>query len=151
MKREIIWWLGAFALSTLMIGIATDFSFKTLDIQLHDTYYVFNSFGAVKWLTIIFIIGRNFHLLIEMLISKRVLFAFLVSLINPVGGLFVLLILNQLITLLKNLGVNPIQNGGTLLVVIILFLIFLYQIIVEVKAIKKLKAFFNKPLKTGNT
>jgi len=144
MKQEAIWWVAAFAISILITGIVTGFRFDLLDIQLHDAYYVFDSYSLIKGLTAIFIFCRYFHLLIELLVNRSVLFAFLVSLVNPIGGLLVLLFFYQLVSVLKIVEVNPIQNGGTLLLVLSLVLILGYQIILEAKALKKLKHFLKK-------
>ena len=89
MKAELIWWIGLGLLSTLIIAIITGFKFSTLDLQFHDTYYVFESFDAIILLTSIFGFGRYFYLVIDIMTERYAILTLLVSIINPIAGLFV--------------------------------------------------------------
>lgn len=61
MKRELLWFLGtsvlAFAISLLFINIEGPLVDSTLDINIHDTYFVIQDVHAVSLLTIFVFFG----------------------------------------------------------------------------------------------
>ena len=76
---------------TLIIAIITSFKFSTLDLQFHDTYYVLDSFDAIKLLTFIFGFGRYFYLLTDIMTERYAILTLLISIVNAIAGLFVLI------------------------------------------------------------
>jgi hypothetical protein len=91
MKKELIWWTAFGLFSTLIIGTVTSFKFSKLDIQVHDTYYVFEPIDSIKLLTIIFGVGRYSYLLTDIITDKYKILALFISIINAIVALFTLM------------------------------------------------------------
>lgn len=142
MKAETIWWIGFGLLSTLIIGTITGFKFSSLDIQLHDTYYVLQSFDAIKLLTLIFGVGRYFYLLTGIMAERYAILALVISIINAIAALFVMigtyLSIETIVTFTR---MYPgIDLSGHFLLPAIFIGLLAVQAIVEVKMIGKLRA-----------
>lgn len=142
MKTELIWWMGFGLLSTLMIAIVTSFKFGSVDVQLHDTYYVVESFEAIKLLTLIAGIGRYFYLLIDIMTERYPILTLLVSIINPIAGLFVIMgTYLSIETIVTSGKMYPgIDFSVYFLLPGILLALLTVQAIIEVKMLWKLRA-----------
>jgi heme/copper-type cytochrome/quinol oxidase subunit 1 len=141
MKSELISWIALALVSTFIIGLATGFRFDTLDIQLHDTYYVFGSFDCIKMLTVILIIGRGLYRLTDILADRYLILALILVIVNAIAGLFVIigtyLGVEAIITMRTT---NPhVDLSAYILISGILVGIFTTQAIVEVRMVKKLR------------
>jgi hypothetical protein len=143
MKRELFYWVVFALLSALIIGIITGFKFGELDIQMHDTYYVFSSFNGIKSLTLFLGTGRYFYLLLDIITEKYKIITLFLSIINAIVALFTLMVAYLSIeTLPMYTGTYPdIHFSGHLFVTIILLGVLAAQIIVEIKMVRKLNAF----------
>jgi|GEM_PF-4597006 hypothetical protein len=140
MKKELIWWTAFGLFSTLIIGTVTSFKFSKLDIQVHDTYYVFEPIDAIKLLTIIFGLVRYSYLLTDIITDRYKILALFISIINAIVGLFALMgayLSIEAIMSFKKMYPDNDFSGHFLLTGIFLGLLTM-QIIVEVKMIKKL-------------
>lgn len=141
MKSELIWWSALALLSTFIIGVATGFRFNTVEIQLHDTYYVFRSFDCIKMLTVILILGRGLYRLTDMLTDRYLILALILLIVNAIAGLFILigayLGIDAIMTMRTS---NPhVDLSAYFLICGILIGIFTTQAIVEVRMVKKLR------------
>ena len=141
-KTELIWWIGFGLLSTLIIGIVTGFEFGSIDVQLHDTYYVFGSFDAIKLMTLITGIGRYCYLLIDIITERYTILALLISIINPIVGLFVLIATYFSIeTIVTSRQLYPgIDLSVHFLLPGVFVTLLTVQAIIEIKMILKLRA-----------
>ena len=141
-KTELVWLMGFGLLSALIVGIVTSFRFNTLDIQLHDTYYVVESFDAIKLLTFALVFGRYFYLLIDIMTGRYPILTLLISIINPIVGLFVLI--GTYLSIETILTSRKMYSGADFSVLLLLAGIFLalltVQALLEVKMIVKLRA-----------
>jgi hypothetical protein len=140
MKRELFYWVVFALLSALIIGVITGFKFGELDIQMHDTYYVFSSFNGVKSLTLFLGTGRYFYLLLDIITEKYKIITLFLSIINAIVALFTLIVAYLSIeTIPMYTGTYPdINFSGHLFVTIVLLGVLAAQIIVEIKMVRKL-------------
>jgi hypothetical protein len=140
MKRELFYWVVFALLSALIIGVITGFKFGELDIQMHDTYYVFSSFNGVKSLTLFLGTGRYFYLLLDIITEKYKIITLFLSIINAIVALFTLIVAYLSIeTIPMYTGTYPdINFSGHLFVTIVLLGVLAAQIIVEIKMLRKL-------------
>jgi hypothetical protein len=142
MKKE--WkWLVAFALISLgVIGFMTQFRFKDLEIQRYDTYYVINAFRAIFYMTLILWTSKNLYLLVDLMTTRYTVVAIVVSVINPLVGLFMCMLIYfnmaALITF-KQTYPNISLIGHIIPVAIVVGIVFL-QAIIEIRALKKVRA-----------
>jgi hypothetical protein len=155
MKKE--WkWLVAFALISLgVIGFMTQFRFKDLEIQRYDTYYVINAFRAIFYMTLILWTSKNLYLLVDLMTTSKNLYllvdlmttrytvvAIVVSVINPLVGLFMCMLIYfnmaALITF-KQTYPNISLIGYIIPLTIVVGIVFL-QAIIEIRALKKVRA-----------
>lgn len=141
MKRQIIWWAAFGLLSTLIIGTITSFKFSRLDIQVYDSYYVFESIHGIILLTLTFGFGRYFYLLTDLISDRYKIFALLISIINAIVGLFIIMwtyMSIETIMTFKKMYPDTDFSGHFLLSSIFLGLLTV-QTVVEIKMIKKLR------------
>ena len=139
-KKELIWWTAFGLLSTLIIGTVTSFKFSRLDIQVYDTYYVFESIDGIKLLTIIFGLGRYSYLLIDIITDKYKILALIISILNAITGLFIVIMtyLSIETILTSNKNYPDIDFPGHFLLSAILLGILTVQTIIEINLIRKL-------------
>src|SRR5690349_14677115 len=120
-------WLAAFALmSTLVIGLMTDFKFGDLEIQLYDTYYVFDAVRALLFLTIMFWTIKNLYMLVDLMTGRYVVMALIVSIVSPLIGLFMIILFY--INFTEKIG--PVSVFG---------LIITLLTVIEIRSLRKLK------------
>ena len=141
-KRTDLIWLGACTLvSILIIGFMTDFGFKQLDIQLYDTYYVFNPFSAIVYTSLILYTTKNIYLVFDLMTSRYKVLALLASIINPLIALFFIIAIGfAMQSFLDFRKTYPdVDCAGRLFPILIMAGIICFQIVIEVKALKKIK------------
>lgn len=139
--KQLIRWAALTLLSTLIIGVTTGFQFSKLDIQLYDTYYVFESFYGIILLTLVFGTGWNFYLLTDLITDRYKILALMLSIINIIAGLFVLI--GAYFSIKAVMALQKINSGtdlsGYFLLPTVLIGLLIVQIIVEIKLIRKLR------------
>lgn len=141
LKTELVWLIALALVSTLIIGIATGFRFHTLDIQLHDTYYVFGSFDCIKMLTVLLFVGRGLYLLTDILTNQYLLLALIIVIVNAIAALFILIgtyLSIQAILTLRTMAPH-VDLSGYFLIAGLLVGILAVQTIVEIRMIRKLR------------
>lgn len=141
MKEELIWWIPFALLSTLLVGLVTGFKFGTLDIQLHDTYYVLESSMAIKLLTLTFGFGRYFYLMTDIIAERHMILALIICIINALAGLFIVIgayFSIEVIGTSRKLYPDMDLSAHFLLPVIFMALLAV-QTIVQIRMIKKLR------------
>lgn len=140
-KTELIWWSSFALLSTVLVALVTGFKFGTLDIQLHDTYYVVESADAIKLLTSIFGFGRYFYLLVDIIAERYLILALIICIINVLVALFVVIgayLSIEAIGTSRRLYPDMDSSAHFLLPVIFMGLLAV-QTLVEIRMIKKLR------------
>jgi hypothetical protein len=140
MNRQLIWWIGFGILSVLIVGTVTSFKFSTVDMQLHDTYYVLTSKDAIVLLILIFVMGRYLYLLTDLLSERYKILALFFSIINAIAGLFVIMLTYLSVeSVITSKKMSPdIDFSGHFLIPGIFIGMLIVQIILEIKVIKKL-------------
>jgi hypothetical protein len=128
-KKELKWLAGFALVSILIIGLMTEFKFKYVEIQQYDTYYVFNPITSILYLTGILWMVKNMYLTVDFLTTQYKIIALFVSIINPLLGLFIVLLMY-------------LNFNGQLIPANILVGIFALQIILEIRMLKKVGGFF---------
>ena len=120
-------WLTAFAMiSILIIGLATNFKFQDLEIQLYDTYYVFEPVRAFIFLTIMLWTIKNLYMLVDLMTGRYAVIALIVSIVSPLIGLFIIILFY--INFTGKIG--PVSAFALLITLLTL---------VEIRALRKLK------------
>ena len=143
MKRpkDIKWIISLLGSMTVLVGIMTDFTFRDLAFQLHDTYFVFGSFYFIVYGTAIIYTIRNLFLLIDLLAERYKVIALLISIINPLVALFLLIVLYLGVHSVAELRSNypGISLWSRLVPVVFLVAFLIGQVIVEVRMLRKLR------------
>jgi hypothetical protein len=137
MKNELLWWITFGLISTLTLVLLTGFQFYSLDFQVYNTYYVVESTQAIQWLIFVMGMGRYVYQLISIMVERYRMIALLIAIVNPIGALFVSVII--FLGLKPILAFNREPNfAGHYFLLLILGGILIMQIIIEVKMIRKL-------------
>lgn len=146
MKKEIIWWVALAALSTLIIGVSTNFRFGRLDVSFHDTYYVFDSLFSIKALTLLFGFCRYLYFLIDIIAERYKIFALFIAILNAIFAVFVTIAAYVSVESFISYSEKypNINLPGNVLMASTLFGILIIQAIVEVKILGKLNALWKK-------
>jgi len=143
LKNEWKWVLGFGFLSFLLIGLMTNFKFKDFEFQFHDTYYVFDSLTAFQYLTASIYIVRVGYMLFDLMTDRYRIFAFVVAFVNPIVILLMTILaffFVQNIFVSSDSYVNRNLISPLIPALLIISLIVI-QIIVEVKALRKVWLF----------
>ena len=142
MKNEWKWMIGSAVVSFLIVGCATGFEFTELEFARNE---VMKSLNAILYLTGFVYTIKNLYLLSELLTAKDKVLALLISIINPIVALLVVVLLYFSFQRLESLDVlSPsIAASGRLIVVFILTALLVFQAIIEVKALMRLRAFIH--------
>jgi heme/copper-type cytochrome/quinol oxidase subunit 1 len=141
MKKELTWWI-AFALVAIFVaGQMSDFRFSTVDIQLHDTYYVLPAYFAVLFIFIFLGLLRGLVYLTEILTERSRVFAWIVIVLNGSLSLFwIFLIYNSTITYLDLRQWYPeLPASNYLATLMVMLAALVLMIVVEFRTIRKLK------------
>ncbi|MES1226018.1 MAG: hypothetical protein ABUT20_61640 [Bacteroidota bacterium] len=141
MKRELRWWTAFFVVGIILIGQMTEFEFRNIDIQLHDTYYIIPSWIALLVVLTILGVLRGLTQIINRLSDRNRSMAILVSIVNGIVGLvLIILVCAAILNLIQIREWYPgldIFNYIAIIVVMILLLSVL--VVIEIKTIKKLR------------
>jgi len=139
LNKQWMWLAGFFPVSIFIIGLMTDFTFRDLEIQLHDTYFVFNSIKAIIYLTLSLWTVRNMYLLVEVMTTKYQILAIFVSFINPLLALFILiLILLNIQEMIIFKDAYPQSDlTGQLIPVLVMAGIIALLTVIQVRALRK--------------
>ncbi|HTJ48246.1 MAG TPA: hypothetical protein VL443_02250 [Cyclobacteriaceae bacterium] len=141
MKRELRWWTAFFVVGIILIGQMTEFEFRNIDIQLHDTYYIIPSWIALLVVLTILGVLRGLTKIINRLSDRNRSMAILVSIVNGIVGLvLIILVCAAILNLIQIREWYPgldIFNYIAIIVVMILLLSVL--VVIEIKTIKKLR------------
>lgn len=141
MKRELIWWTGFVVVAFIVIGQMTAFTFGTVDIQLHDTYYVVPSWLGV--LVILTILGtlRGLTKLADRLSDRSRLLAIVISILNGLLGLgLIILISVAILNLIQIKEWYPDLDISTYIgVIVVLISLLVLLTIMEIKTVRKLR------------
>lgn len=145
MKRDLVWWLAIGLFSVIMIGLLTRFQFHPLVFQNLDTYYVIGARQGIILLIVLLFIGRYAYLIVDLLTNRYKILAVIVSIINPIAGLFVgILLYFSMSSMLKFERMfrkyQEADFSGHYLLLCILIACLVTQIIVEINMIRKLKS-----------
>lgn len=82
-------WLTAFMLIIVLINFSIkNFDFGNFEVQLHDTYFVFDVPTAVFIMTLIIYAVVCIYLLVRM---NKIL-ALIIAIVNPIGAIFMLVL-----------------------------------------------------------
>jgi hypothetical protein len=141
MKREVIWWTGFLFVALTAIGQMTTFTFRNIDIQLHDTYYVVPSWLAIVILLTFLGLLRSLTNLADRLSDQSRLLAILISIVNGLLGLFLIVLI--FIAILNLIDIKEwypdLDISNYIGVIAVLISILLLLTITEVKTIRKLR------------
>lgn len=142
MKQELIWWAGFVFVAVIAIGQMTAFNFGTIDIQLHDTYYVVPSWLGILVVLIILGLLRGLTKLADRLSNRSRLLAVMISIINGLVGLvLIILICMAILNLVQVKERYPdldISNYTGIIIIMISLLLLLT--VIEIMTIKKIRA-----------
>ena len=141
MKRELIWWTGFLIVAVIAIGQMTAFEFGTVDIQLHDTYYVLPSWlGILVVLTILGLL-RGLTKLADRLSNRSRLLAITISIINGLLGLILIVIIYlAILNLIQVKEWYPdLDISNYIGIIVIMLSLLLLLTVIEIKTIKKLR------------
>lgn len=131
------------AISVFIIGSLTDFKFKDLQIQIHDTYFDVDPIHAIYIMTLTLWTIKNFYLLVEVMTHKYRIIAVFVSIINPLIGLFMLMLIYISVQgLITSRQMYPEgQFTAEIIPICIMVGVIALQTIIEVRTLRKLSAF----------
>jgi hypothetical protein len=138
-------WLLSFGVfSFLLVGFMTDFTFRDLEFQFHDTYFVIDSFRGILTIVAFLYIPFGFYRLIDLGIENNRIFALLIAIINPIAVLLMVIALYFGVDyFLEMRRLYPDADYlGRLVPVLFLSMLIVIQIVVEIKSLKKIKLFF---------
>lgn len=137
-------WLTAFGLTSLMaISLATDFTFRDLEIQKHDTYFVISAFNAIIFLTLILWSLKNLYLLVDLITDRYQILAILVAIINALIALFMFVLIYLMThSLMVFRQTHPDRNFVVQLIpVSIMAISTAVQVIIEIRTLRKIRDF----------
>ena len=139
MKNEWKWLAIIGVISILIIGSTTDFTFRDIKIQLLDTYIVLSSFNTILFLTGACYIMTNSFRIVDLITDRNIVMAILVSIVNPLVGLFTAILLYYNIDMLFRFKkIYPgMDSTGQLGLIFILSGIMALQTILEIRVLKK--------------
>lgn len=125
----------------MLFSVSTSFKFDSIDIQLHDTYFVLGPLNAIIFLFLVLLIGRYFFQLILFLIDRSKPFALFVAIAIPVIIYFIVAYIYLMLTLITALAgrlseIPPLQEAG--FVYIPCLILILALVAVEVMAMRKI-------------
>jgi hypothetical protein len=143
-RNDWKWLLGFAIISLLLVGFMTDFTFRDLEFQFHDTYFVIDSRNGFLFIVAFLYIPVGFYRLIDLGIESNRIFALLVAIINPIAVLLMVIALYFGINyFLEMRQLYPDADYlGRLVPVLFLLMLIVIQIVVEIKSLKKIKLFF---------
>jgi hypothetical protein len=141
MKRELIWWTGFLIVALIAVGQMTVFKFGDIHIQLHDTYYVVQSWLGISVLLTILGLLRGLTKLADRLSARSRLLAIVISIVNGLLGLFLIVLIFVAISNLIQVKewYPDLDISNYIGVIAVLISLLLLLTIIEVKTIRKLR------------
>lgn len=141
MKKQLVWAIAILIVALLVVGQMTNFSFETIDIQLHDTYYVLPAYLGVIFFFLIFAGFVGTIMLAERMIRKNRGFAKFVLVANGFIIMFwAFLILQSVLSVYQLYQWHPhLANGSYLGIITLMVGILILLLLLETKAIRELK------------
>ena len=141
MRKEWQWLITFGLISILIIGLMTNFKFTDVEVQMHDIYLVINPIKSFIFLTFILWTIRNFYLLVDLMTDKYKIIAVFVAIINPLIGLFIIVLIYFNIKLVTTFKQMYPDNNFTAQIIPICILVGLIavQTTIEIRTLKKLK------------
>jgi heme/copper-type cytochrome/quinol oxidase subunit 1 len=141
MKQELIWWTGFVVVAVIVIGQMTAFNFGTIDIQLHDTYYVVPSWLGIFLVLIILGLLRAFTKLADRLSNRSRPLAIMISIINGLMGvvLFILICMAVLNLVQVKEWYPDLDISNYIGIIMIMISLLLLLTVIEIKTIKKVR------------
>lgn len=133
-------WLLPFILITLLINLfIKNFDFGNVEVQLHDTYFVFDAPTAVFIMTLIIYAVVAIYLLVEMSTNKML--ALIIAIVNPIGAIFLVpLVYMSLQTLTAFRTMYPENNPmGHLVFIAVQIGLLCLQAVIEWKALMQVR------------
>lgn len=144
-RKTELKWLTVFALvSVCIIGVMTDFTYRNLEIQMHDTYFVVDPLKGFIFLTFTLWTIKNLYLLVDLMTDRYKIIAVLVSIINPLIALLILILTYWNIQSFLTLRETYPAIGFSRVIVPVCFLagVIGLQALIEIRALKKLAGIF---------
>lgn len=132
--------LTAFLLIIVLINIAlTSIDLGDFELQLHDTYIVFDGSTAVFVTTLIVLAIVVLYLLVEFAVRQYRIIALIVAIVNPIAAVFMLMLINASIQTLRIVNAPYPENTSTGQIIFLCVFVGLFclQVIVETKALKQ--------------
>lgn len=134
-------WLLPFMLITLLINLfIRHFTFRDLEVQGHDTYFVIDVPTAVFIMTLIIYAIVGSYLLVEMNTNKML--SLIIAIVNPIGAIFMLLLVYMSLQTLTAFRTMYPENDptGQLVFVAIVIGLLCFQAVIEWKALKQVRS-----------
>lgn len=146
MRREWIWWIIFGVVGILAVGLMTDFQFDKLEIQQHDTYYVLDSLIAIFFIAVILGTIRCSLLIVDLITDRYKILAILISIVNPVIGLFIIFLIYfsvQRLIFFKT-TYPDINLFNEVVPLVFLAGLIVLQVVIEIRTIRKIKGRLNE-------
>ena len=132
-KVDLYWNLGFLVLSIVIVGLVVDFRLVgSVDVQLHDTYFVITPLQAIIRLAGILILFRYFFILIDQVLLKNRIIALLTSIIFGIVLVILISITGMTLT-----NWPPPQAPAFLLTILAEFALIIYFGLLEFKSLRK--------------
>lgn len=144
-RKTELKWLAAFALvSAFIIGVMTDFTFRNMDMQMHDTYFVIDPVNGSIFLTFTLWTIKNLYLLVDLMTDRYKIIGVFVSIINPLIALLILIMTYWTIQSFLTLRETYPAIGFSRVIVPICFVagVIGLQALIEIRILKKLSGIF---------
>lgn len=146
MNKELTWWAAFMLVAVLVAAQMSDFEFRNIDIQLHDTYYILPWYCAVLFIIISLGMLRGVIYAIEWMAEKSSLVAWIVVVVNTVLSFFWTFLIFQAtmryVELREWYPELPASNYQATLMMMCVVLCLI--MIVEVKLIRRLRLLYLK-------
>ena len=140
-KTELKWGTGFLLASLVLVGLTTEFRFGVIEVQLHDTYFVFEAYDVIYKLILILYMIKNLYLMVDLMTLKYRLVAFLVAIINPIVGL---LLLAFTVTIGMSSAASPSGHGRSPIFTGLLLSVLMLQAFMEIKMLRRLKVMLDE-------
>ena len=141
MRKELTWISTIIAFSILLVTVSTSFQFHSIDVQLHDAYFVLEPAHVIIFLSIVLIIGRYIFQLILFFVNRSAPFAIAVAMIMPVIlyfiGAYVYLMLS-IVSIVTDSYPEASIRQNTWIVYTPCLIFALSLIVIEIIAIRKI-------------
>lgn len=143
MKKELIWWPTIFLTALFIVGQMSGFQFGPIDIQLHDTYFVFPAYLGVLALVVAFVSIRGVIFLANILTNKSKVAAVSVSILNSLLILTLLYVIFIVVVAITQLNEWHTRVAGRnyLGIVLAMTVALIACLLFQIKTVRKIKSF----------